>query len=171
MNEFIFKDNLETNLKVSFADLLKLAEIQCWNKLSPKFSFILSNINEFEGDHSFERRRSEIKLNSKKEPQSLETIIDILRNEYSDLYDINLYIFKVGKKETIIEIQYFRKSNLDPEYFEKIKDNPPMFHAKIARPIYAVNEMKFDINWRFGGWKHWWKTFIYKHLSGENHPK
>ncbi|STC99880.1 hypothetical protein [Chryseobacterium carnipullorum] len=54
----------------------------------------------------------------------LDAAIELLKKEYPDLYDINLYIFKALHKETVIEIQYYRKSNGEPDYYEKIKDHP-----------------------------------------------
>lgn len=70
------------------------------------------------------------------------------------------YIFKAGKKETVIEIQYYRKSNFEPGYFAMVKDNPPMFHSKISKPYYVKDHNKFDMNWESGGIRHFWKHFI-----------
>lgn len=59
-----------------------------------------------------------------------------------------LYVFESKKEKTIIEIEYFRKSSFDINYFEKIKNNKPMFHAKILTPYDRKEEEKFDINWK-----------------------
>ena len=154
------QETLQTNIKQSITNLLKLAEKSCWNKISTNLTFILSDSNEFTGTNFHLIRKSRNIINNKKSPQEFEKVIEILQKEYSDLYDINLYIFKAKKKETIIEIQYYRKSNLDKNFFETVKDNPPMFHSKISKPIYVIGGEKFDINWEHGGVVHKWKKFV-----------
>lgn len=155
------RETLEKDIKNSIANLVRLVEKECWNKLSANFSFILSDFNEFKRKNFYELTRSKVEINNKKVPQSLETIIKILRTEYSDLYDIILYVFKAKKSETIIEIEYFRKSNFEPDYLKKVKNNPPMFHSKISMPRYWKGGKNIDINWHFGGLKHTLNLFVY----------
>jgi len=157
----MFRENLEKDIKDSVTNLVRLVEKECWNKLSANFSFILSDFNEFKGENFFELAKSKVEINNKKIPQRLETVIETLRTEYSDLHDIVLYIFKANKSETIIEIEYFRKSNLDDDYLEGIKNNPTMFHSKIAMPPYWKNGKKIDVNWHFGGLRHRMNLFVY----------
>ncbi len=66
------------------------------------------------------------------------------------------------EKETIIEVEYFRKSSFDIGYYDKIKDTSPSFHSKVAFPIYSKSEGdKFDVNWQHGGLIHFRKSFIF----------
>lgn len=143
------RDNLIDEIQKLSVKLIKLAENKCWNTISYNLTFIVSDFNEF-GEDFRERRRYRNEINKSKQPQTLEKAIEILKNEFDDLYDVNLYIFKALKKETIIEIQYYRKSNMEPDYFEKIKDNPPMLHSKVVLPSYALDGQKFDVNWESG---------------------
>lgn len=155
------KEALEKQSCDSIDNLMKLAGIYCRNQLSSNYSFILSDSNEFKGESFFELRKSKIKVNNQKIPQTLSNVTEILKTKYSDLYDVVFYIFKAKNTETIIEIEYCRKSNFNVGYFEKIKDNPPMFHSKISMPRYGKDGKKIDINWHFGGLRHHFNTFIY----------
>ncbi|MDH6253522.1 CRISPR/Cas system-associated endonuclease/helicase Cas3 [Chryseobacterium sp. H1D6B] len=146
------RDILKNEINNTTASLVQLAEENCWNIISKNYLYILSDYNEFKNYGFYEERKVRKKINSRKKPQKLDQVIKVLGTEYSDLYDVNLYILESKKNLTVIEIQYYRKSNLDKEYFEKVKDNQPMFHAKISLPAYAKDSTeKFDINWERGG--------------------
>ncbi|HCM35735.1 hypothetical protein [Chryseobacterium sp.] len=156
-------ENLIKWINRSIDDLLQLSGQYCWNRISLNLVFILSDSNEFDGADLFKRRESRKMINNSKTPITLDAAIEVLNNEYHDLYDINLYIFKADKKETLIEIQYYRKSNFEIDYFAKIKDNPPMFHSKISIPSYALGVGKFDVNWESGGGiNHVCKNLLYQ---------
>ncbi|MCT2409375.1 hypothetical protein NZD88_17635 [Chryseobacterium antibioticum] len=164
-------ESLEENIQIIAVKLIKLAEDQCWNKISHHLTFIVSDFNEF-GENFHERRKLRNKVNRYKTPLPLDKAIKMLKNEYHDLYDINLYIYKALQNETIIEIQYFRKSNMESAYYEKIKNDTPMLHAKIAYPHYAWNEGKFDVNWESKeGLRHYWKSFLYEFKCGRKIKK
>lgn len=155
-------ESLEENIQSMAARLIKMAEKHCWNKISHQPTFIVSDFNEF-GEDFREMRKLRNKINRYKTPLPLDAVIELVKKEYQDLYDINLYIFKASQKQTIIEIQYYRKSNMEPDYYEKIKDNPPMLHVKIIQPGYSLEGEKFDINWESGGGlRHYWKSFLYE---------
>lgn len=154
------KENLKENIEICIVNLKRLAQIHCWNKISPNLAFIISDFNEFERSNFFEQRKVRNKINKSKPILSLDAVIEILNKEYKDLYDINLYIFKASKKETIIEIQYYRKSNFKPVYFEFVKNEKTMFHSKISKPYYVKNNNKFDINWELGGVRYLWNHFL-----------
>lgn len=150
-------ETIELEIRNIISSLIKLANNYCWNEISPNYSFILSDIIERE---HFSRKDRNV-INDKKSPINLKYAIEFLEKEYSDLYDINFYIFKSKKQQTIIEIQYYRKSSLDKDFFDKVKNSPPMVYAKISMPVYAKNGEKFDVNWESEGVTHKWKTFIY----------
>lgn len=154
------KENLKENIEISIVNLQRLAMISCWNKISSNFVFIVSDFNEFEGGSFSELRKSRNKVNKSKITLSLDSAIEILEREYQDLYDVNLYIFKADKKETIIEIQYYRKSNFEFDYLMMVKDNEPMYHSKISRPYYVRNNNKFDVNWELCGMRYFWNHFL-----------
>ncbi|WP_126650412.1 hypothetical protein [Chryseobacterium aureum] len=155
MNQGVFKDHI----LACTADLLQLAEINCRNRIPPDLLFILSDQKDWQGINSYERKR----MNHSKVPLIIDSAVENLYTELDDLYDVNLYIFRAGKKETIIEIQYCRKSDFDADYFASVKDDPPMFHSKITKPVYAWEGGKFDVNWESGGGLHHvWKSFVWR---------
>jgi hypothetical protein len=128
------KQTLEIDLKRSLGNLFKLVEDSCWNKVSQNCLYIISDFNELDSPDHKDYLKIRKTINNKKKPQNLQSAIKQLDKEYDDLYDITLYVFKAKRKLTIIEIQYYRKSNFNQEYFVTVKNNPPMFHAKISRP-------------------------------------
>ena len=159
------RESLKDSINICITNLLQLAEINCWNAISPKLFFILSDFNEFEGSDFSEQRISRNRINNSKTLLTLDLALEILQKEFDDLYDVTLYIFRANTGETIIEIQYYRKSNFDADYFAVVKDNPPMFHSKIAMPVYAWEGEKFDVNWESGGGiHHEWKIFLWRNF-------
>lgn len=156
----MIEEGLKENIEICIVNLQRLAQVCCWNKISPNFAFIVSDFNDFERSNFFDQRKARNKINKSKPILSLDAAIEILNKEYQDLYDVNLYIFKAHKKETIIEIQYYRKSNFEPDYLMLVKNDKPMYHSKISKPYYAGNDNKFDINWELGGVRHLWNHFL-----------
>lgn len=155
--------NLKKNIEDCVINLQKLVNVYCWNNISSNFVFIVSDFNEIERTNFFRQRKTRNKINKSKKLLGLDSAVAILSKVYLDLYDINLYVYKADKKETVIEIQYYRKSNFEYDYFETIKDNLPMFHAKIAKPYYVKDDEKFDVNWELqGSIAPIWKNFCYK---------
>lgn len=76
------------------------------------------------------------------------------------MYDLNFYVYKAGKNETIIEIRYYPNPSLDSAFLEKVKDNEPMMHCKVPIPPYAEGKTKkFDVNWEQGGIRYEWNMF------------
>ncbi|ASK28955.1 hypothetical protein CEY12_02015 [Chryseobacterium sp. T16E-39] len=159
----MLKETLEINLNSSVVNLFRLAKISCWNKMSQNCLYIVSDCNEFYSldDKDYETVRR--KINNKKNPRNLDSAIYELEKEYDDLYDIVLYVFKAKRNLTVIEIQYYRKSNFDSEYFEVVKNNLPMFHAKISRPIYiGGQDIKFDVNWESQNVRYYFNLWRYR---------
>ncbi len=158
----VTKNNLELNLKEATSSLLEMARNSCWNKISDNTSYIISEIRNDERNF-FDKRIERKKVNEKKKPKSLEQITAELKDIYEDLYDINLYVYKSRKESTIIEIQYYPKSSLEPDFYETVKENNPMLHCKVGLPNYRRNDTdKFDINWELGGIRHEWNSFLGK---------
>jgi len=164
------KETFEQNIRDAIPILIKMVKESCWNKMSENYSFILSEINNSEGKSFLEQRIVRCKLNDNKSPKSFEKIIAELNELYSNLYDVNLYIYKAEKRRTIIEIQYFPKTSLDKEYLQQVLFQNPMLHCKISNPPYVSEKKeKFDINWEFGGIRYnwemfWWKTKLKKEI-------
>ncbi len=142
--------------------LIKLAKKSCWNNFSDSIYYIFSEIINDE-KNCYEKQLVRRKVNVKKKTLTLNETSEKLENLYSNLYDVNFCLYKATKNKTIIEIQYFLKSSLDKDYFEKVKDRPPMLHCKIATPIYLKSENeKFDVNWELGGLRYKWNIFWHK---------
>ncbi|WP_312395318.1 hypothetical protein [Chryseobacterium sp.] len=157
------KENLSSEIQEAVLNLFKIVELHCWNKVSANIQYILSDINEIKEELSeSEKRRLQNRINNKKIPIDFEKAIEFLRDEFSDLYDVNLYIFQSKKKITIVDIRYFRKSNLDANFLVRVKDNSPMLHSKLSLPIYYRDDFKkFDVNWESGSLDHHLKELIH----------
>jgi len=139
---------LEENIKITTDHLLELVKKNCWNIITNRYQYILTDVNSLEYSNLHKLRIIKQKINSKKTPQNLNSVVETLAEFNDDLYDVVLYIFKAKNNKTIIEIEYLKKSDLDPEYYQKIKDNSPMFHAKIIMPPNQNQMVKFDANWQ-----------------------
>jgi len=156
----VHRESLKDSINICITNLLGLAKINCWNSISPNLFFILS---DFKGVNSTEHNMSRNRANNSKNLLTLDSAVEILQKEFNDLYDVTLYIFRANTKETILEIQYYRKSNFDADYFAAIKNDPPRFHSKIAMPGYALEGEKFDVNWESGGGiHHVWRNFLWR---------
>jgi len=155
-------DTIDKDLKSLTDNLLKMARNLTWNNISNNCKYILTEIIDSEKNFS-EQNKLRRQLNKLKIPKDLNQIVPDLEAIFENIYDLNLYVYKAKSELTIIEIQYYPKTALTVDFFEKIKDNSPMLHCKIAIPQYADdNKTKFDINWEFGGLKHQWKMFWWR---------
>lgn len=162
------KENISLEIQEAVLNLLKIVEIHCWNKVSAHIKYILSDSNEMKEEFSGnKKRRLQNQINHTKIPIDFENTVSFLTDEFDDLYDINLYIFKSKKKITIVEIRYFRKSNLDADFRIAVKDHSPMLHSKLSFPIYRDDFKKFDVNWESGSLDHRLKQFIYNFKNRE----
>ncbi|SFD62124.1 hypothetical protein [Flavobacterium phragmitis] len=157
------KNSIEKDIQNLTTQLLELARLKCWNFISNNVVFLLSNISEIEGENFFTQRINRNKLNKSKTPKSFSEAITDFKEIYDLIYDINLHIYKAEKNQTIIDIRYFLKNNLDPDYLKTVINNPSMLHCKIALPPYRKNDDdKFDVNWELGGISYQWNMFWYK---------
>ncbi|MBZ4034487.1 hypothetical protein K6T82_06900 [Flavobacterium sp. 17A] len=139
------KKSIENEIENQTTQLLELVNLKCWNTISKNLVFILSNISEVKGDDFFTQQLNRNKINANKTPKSFKEAIADLKEIYDLIHDINLYVYKSEKDRTIIDIRYFLKSKLDPDYLKTVIDNPPMLHSKITLP--HLKEEKFDVNW------------------------
>ena len=141
-----------------------MARQSCWNKISENCEFILSEIDDDKASNFFKERKLRKLENLDKTPKPLKNIAKELQEIYSNLYDVNLYIFQAKRDKTIIDIRYFLKSKLELDYQQKVKDKDLMLHCKIGIPPYQNNkENKYDVNWELGGIRDklktfWWRT-------------
>jgi hypothetical protein len=175
----ITKESLPEQIGDATTSLLKLARESCWNNISDNCRFILSEIKEDSSVKNFiELRGLRKTINDKKHPEPLDNILPRLLSIYANLHDINLYIYRSSKNLTIIEIAYYLKSSLEPDYQKTITNDPPMLHCKVAIPIYstdsefkfdysAASKRKFDINWEhqtffYHRWQIFWYRFKYR---------
>ena len=145
----ITPESLENDINEAVPRLLQIARELSVNEISDNCKFILSEIKNSE-QNFFIRRRLKIKENERKSPHELKLLLPKLLNIFSDLYDINLEIYKALSDFTIVDIRYYLKSSMDEEYRQTIKNNSPMLHCKVAHPIdYPEKVQKFDINWEY----------------------
>lgn len=153
------KDILYAEISDAVQRLLKLACDSSYNFISDNCYFIISEIKHID-KCLFEQNKICKTLNDKKTPKSLIDIVVELEKLYTNLYDVNLYIYKASKYSTIIEIQYFPRSSLELEYQTASATKETMLHCKVAIPAYVSDtKEKFDINWPLGPINHKWKMF------------
>ncbi len=146
------KETLKEEIQQAVPKLLEIARDSCWNKLSENLVYIVSEIPNTTTDFKNEAKIRK-KLNDRMIPMSFDQAINQLLSLYDNLYDINLYIYKANKNNTIIDIRYYPKSSLVQEPQQAAINRPPMLHCKVANPPYKKNE-KFDVNWEHGGLIH-----------------
>ena len=161
---FSIKEMKLESLKVDIADavskLLEMAEVSCWNTISDNCEFILSEIDVNEELNFFDQRKKRKRLNSLKQTISISQVTEQLEEMYTNLYDVNLHVYRAAKTLTIIEIKYLLKSTIDTEYQKKINDKDPMLHCELPIPPYRKNKIdKYDINWELGGFRHKYNMF------------
>jgi hypothetical protein len=155
------KNDLEKELTSATDSLLKMARELCWNNINDNCLYIISEIYH-SGLPLVQRIRQKKKENKKKKAASLATLMPILLQLYPDFYDINLFIWNAKKNSTIIEIQYFPKSSLDPDHRENVRNNDPMLHCKVPFPPYREENKKIDINWHLENFRFKWDMFLLK---------
>jgi hypothetical protein len=144
-----YKD-IKNEIISAVSNLKEIVMLNCNNNLSDNYSYFLLEINAINENKEFVYK-------------SLNEIVLELSNIYYHIYDLNFYVYKSTKKNTIIQINYFLKSSLDEKLYDNINDFEPMIHSKVDIPPYRKDEFqKFDINWKLGGLKHLWKMFWYK---------
>ena len=156
------RETLDQTIKDSTKNLIQMVRKHCWNHISDNCVYIISEIENDDKDF-FQKRIERNKTNKTKTPKTIEETTNKLKEIYSNIYDINFYVYKAKKRKTIIEIQYFPKSLLATNFLEKVKENEPIIHCKISQPPYIEkNTEKFDINWEHNELKYYWKMFWWK---------
>ncbi len=139
-----------------------MANSSCWNEISDNTSYIITKIIK-DDRNIFDKRIHRQKTIVKKKPKPLNQITHDLFTLYDNLYDIILYVYRSERKRTIIEIQYYPKSSLEPDFFRTVKEKAPMLHSKLGIPPYAIDQSrKYDVNWELGGIRHEWKMFWHR---------
>lgn len=142
--------------------LLNMARELSWNDISGNCRYIISEIKEYQVNF-FEERKIRIAENNKKNPVPLVDMMPVLMDLYSNLYDINLYVYNAKKELTIIDIRYYQKSSLEPDYGKTVQEDAPMLHCKVEMPpYYDEKKIKFDINWVHNSLNHRWKMFWWR---------
>jgi hypothetical protein len=150
---------LQNKIEEAVSELLELARKLTWNKISDNCKFIVSEIKNSE-DNFHVQRRVRKKENDLKIPVTLQEQMPVLQQLYENFYDINLYVYRATKNLTIIDIRYYPKSSLDPEYRQTVMHNKSMFHCKLATPPWLSDKkVKFDINWEHKEWLINWTLF------------
>ncbi len=138
---------LENEIKEAIPRLFTMVRNHTRNYISENYKVILSEIIDND-ENLYEKQKKRKKENDKKTPVTLSALMPTLLALYNNLYDINLHIYKATKKYTIIDIRYYPKSSLDPEYRQTVLQKPPMLHCKVLYPMWLSDKKeKFDINW------------------------
>lgn len=161
--------NLHQNLIEMTRRLVTLARDLSFNSISDNCLYIITEIETNEANF-YDCCKSRIRENSAKTPKPLSAILPELETLYPNLYDINLYVFKAEKTNTIIEIQYYPRSSLSLEYQQITLSKEPMLHCKVSNPPYYFDtKKKFDIHWEFNTLNHRWKMFWWKRTIKKQH--
>jgi len=162
----ITRENLYHTIKKATITLLEMAREHSWNEISNDVKFVIKKVETdiLENLKPFEGNKIRKRLLNSKEELSLDKAIEQLKSEFESIYLIELYIFKVTTKQTIVEIEILEKSTLDAEYRKTILSDPPMLHCKVAIPPYidTKSKDKFDINWQLETFEFKWKMFWHR---------
>lgn len=162
------KETIERDLSALTVKLLEMVRNSCWNKISDNCLYIISEIkdSQLRFDQEFQLKIAENKL---KVPKKLADLITELEELYENFYDVNLYVYQAKKDVTIVDICYYSRLSLKPEYRKQVESNLTMLHCKVATPIYCgkfdsdnKRNGKFDIHWQFGTFNHKWRLFWYR---------
>lgn len=136
-------NDLIKQLRWATNTLLELARETCWNTLSNDCVYLINRISE-----SDDKEIKKKKLPRSTELLTLEELAVELEKLYPQIYDICFFIYQAEKSRTIIEVQYFPKSALEPDFLLEVQDQAPMIHHKIKTPPYWRDKTKpFDVNW------------------------
>jgi hypothetical protein len=138
---------LQTEIEEAVPRLLDIARELTYSEIPNNCKFILSEIKD-NGENFYVQAQMRKTENDKKIPVTLSELFPTLLGLYHNFYDINLHIYKAMKNMTILDLRYYPKSSLDPDYQLKVVDKPPMLHCKVAYPPWLSGKKeKFDINW------------------------
>ncbi len=151
---------LQDEIQEAIPKLFSLARGLTWNKIPDNYKFILTEIKNTDKNFNVQRRLIK-KENDRKLPLTIQELLRTLRRLYSNIYDINLHIYKATKTLTIIDVRYYPKSSLDTDYRQKVFNDPPMLHLKVTIPPWMTEKKeKFNINWEHNQWIIKWKLFL-----------
>ena len=156
------KESLHEDLLNAVQTLLQMARDASFNTISDNCSYILS---EIKNDYTNFSNQNNIRKteNDKKTPKPLTEISVELERIFSNLYDVNLLVYRAYKHSTLIEISYFPRSSLDADYQQITATQETMLHCKVALPAYLSEKREqFDINWEHGTINHKWKMFWWR---------
>jgi hypothetical protein len=164
------QDTLHKDLTNATESLLVLARSLSFNFISNNCLYILSEIPNGILD-SVAQRKLRNSQNRRKQPVDLIQLLPELKVLYPTLHDINLIIYKANSRHTIIDIRYYSRNSLEPEYRKTVENNPPFLVSKVAMPPYHEDGQKIDINWETENFKYHWNMFKLKiklkYLSNE----
>lgn len=149
MTSDLTPETLEAHLREMTACLLVRARAMTYNTLAEDCRYILS---EIAGNQSIITERDRFAwLNQQRlVPHRLAVIMPEVLRRYDNFYDINLCIHQAYRQVTIVDIRYYPKSSLPADYRQRVAQQAPMLHAKVALLWYEVDKSghKFDINWK-----------------------
>ncbi|QKJ30327.1 hypothetical protein HQ865_11350 [Mucilaginibacter mali] len=154
------KETLQQDLQDATIALIKLAEELTWNKISRNIGYIITVVDNRK--NSIELYEDVYLSNGKKKPQTLSALIPELEELYLQMYDV--FVYRVLRDETIIEIKYFfREFSQNENHQQIVAKEPPTLHCKILVPYYMYKRQgKFDINWQHNTIEYKWFRFLTK---------
>jgi len=159
---------LQDEIQEAIPKLFSIARELTWNKISDNYKFILTEIKDTEKNFHVQRKLLK-KENDRKFPVTIQELLPALQRLYSNIYDINLHIYKATKSLTIIDVRYYPKPSLDADFRQKVFNDPPMLHLKVAIPPWVIdNDEKFDINWEHKQWMIKWRLRLSRRKATSN---
>lgn len=156
---------LQSRIEEMSAALLAMARKDCWNCFAEKCVYILSTDKELQAYNAFSMRSLRKRLLDKRESVSATTAAEILAKQYSDLYDVNFYIFRAEEEQTVLEIRLDLISSFVGFTRDTTGDHIPMWHCKLGLPPYRKAGVKFDVHWELGGWRYQWNWWRWRNFS------
>ena len=151
---------LQKSIEEATVELLALVGKNCWNQVSTNCNYILSKCSSV--DLWWKDELEWINQNKDKQPISQDELVSKLNQSLSDLYRIELAVYRAHSTMTTIELRYSLKSECEKRIYAVVKNSNPLLGCKLSIPEYWNPQSKFDVNWHFKGNGHRWKLFLYR---------
>ena len=156
---------IQARVEEMSATLLAMVRKDCWNRFAEKCVYVFSTDQEFETGITLAMLRPRKRLLDKRERVSAATAAEKLAIQFSDLYDVNFYVFRAEAQQTVIEIRLDLISSFVDYTRDTTSDHIPMWHCKLGLPPYRKEGVKFDVHWELGGWRHRWNWWRWRNFS------
>ena len=156
-------DTLDKELFEGVQSLLKMARELTYNHISDNLIFIIHRVDQLYTNLSTYADRNKLRIKSIRQQSKLNynQAVEELKHIFNNIFEINLYVYKANKSQTIIEIEVTNKNESPLSY------PVPNLYCKVPIPPYVLDNhqnvtKKFDINWESSTLTTKWKMYLWK---------